>query len=135
VKIVLDTNVFISGLLLPLSVPGRIVRAWRDERFVLVLCEIQWLEIVRVLHYPKINKVLAWDRQRIDEYGDLLRKHCMWVDISRVQVNVPNDPADEPILASLVASQSDYLVSGDRDLLALRERYPIITVSEFFNLL
>ena len=44
---------------------------------------------------------------------------------------VPRDPTDNPILAALIASKAEYLVTGDLDLLSLRHLYPIITPSEF----
>ncbi len=50
-------------------------------------------------------------------------------------MNVPNDSADEPILASLVASQADYLVSCDQDLLVLRETYSAIKSIDFIELI
>jgi predicted nucleic acid-binding protein len=43
----------------------------------------------------------------------------------------PRDPDDIPVLATLIASEADMLVTGDRDLLALREEYPIETPAEF----
>jgi len=46
-------------------------------------------------------------------------------------VEVPRDPKDTPILATLIASGADALVSGDRDLLELRGKYPIQTPPEF----
>jgi predicted nucleic acid-binding protein len=44
---------------------------------------------------------------------------------------VPLDPDDAPILATLVAAKADLLITGDPDLLALREQYAIHTPAEF----
>ena len=44
---------------------------------------------------------------------------------------VPRDPGDDPVLATLLAAGADCLVSGDGDLLALRDRFPIRTPSQF----
>ena len=41
------------------------------------------------------------------------------------------DPDDAPILATLVEAGADYLVTGDKDLLALAPGYPIVTPAEF----
>ena len=43
------------------------------------------------------------------------------------------DPADLPILATFPAAKADYLITGDKDLLALRDRYPIVTPAEFWE--
>jgi predicted nucleic acid-binding protein len=48
------------------------------------------------------------------------------------------DAADERVLdtllAALNASQSDYLITGDKDLLAVADRYPILTPAQFWSL-
>ena len=44
---------------------------------------------------------------------------------------VPRDPKDNFILATLIAGKAEYLVTGDADLLALRDRYPVLTPAEF----
>ncbi len=47
-RVVLDTNVFISGLLLPNGVPGRIVKAWQQAQYTLAFSEPMLSEIERV---------------------------------------------------------------------------------------
>ena len=42
------------------------------------------------------------------------------------------DEADLPILGTLLAAQADYLITGDKDLLALAARYPVLTPTEFW---
>jgi predicted nucleic acid-binding protein len=44
------------------------------------------------------------------------------------------DRADQPVLGTLRASKVNYLVTGDKDLLALSNQYPIITPAEFWRL-
>jgi putative PIN family toxin of toxin-antitoxin system len=44
------------------------------------------------------------------------------------------DPADQQVLGTLRASRADYLITGDRDLLALADKYPIITPARFWAL-
>lgn len=41
------------------------------------------------------------------------------------------DPADQPVLQTLLASQANYLVTGDKDLLALANAHPIVTPAAF----
>ncbi len=135
-RIVLDTNVLISGLMLPESVPGRIVRAWRGASFTLVLSEAMLEEIGRVLRYPKITKRLrsiGMPEDEVEQLLALLRFQAELVDISETKTHVPADADDEKILATLIAANADYLVSGDADLLALRESYPILTPQEFWQ--
>jgi len=42
------------------------------------------------------------------------------------------DPVDQPVLATWNAAQAQYLVTGDKDLLVLADRYPIVTPGEFW---
>ncbi|MFQ5580829.1 MAG: putative toxin-antitoxin system toxin component, PIN family [Nitrospiria bacterium] len=130
-KIVLDANVFLSGLILPESVPGNILQAWREARFDLVLSEAMLEEIGRVLSYPKIRKRLKWNDQQIERFLLLLKFKSLIVDPAIQQFKDLRDQADAPILAALVESQAEALVTGDKDLLVLADRYPIFTPAEF----
>jgi putative PIN family toxin of toxin-antitoxin system len=131
VKVVLDTNVLLSGLMFPDGAPGRIVAAWRQARFDLVISIHQLAEIGRVLAYPKIRRILGWDERRIEQFIRQLYVRAQIVDLDGISVEVPADPDDVPILATLVAGQADVLITGDGDLLALRDRHAILTPAEF----
>jgi putative PIN family toxin of toxin-antitoxin system len=130
-KVVLDTNALISGLMLPESNPGKIVSAWRNAHFDLVLSDPMLAEIARVLAYPKIASRLQWETHRIEQFVLLLRFKTHIVEIEQVDAEVPDDPDDNMILATFLAGRAEYLISGDRDLLALQHRYPILTPAEF----
>lgn len=130
-RVVLDTNVLLSGLMFPDGAPGRVVAAWREARFDLVISVHQLAEIGRALAYPKIRRILGWDDRRIEQFIRQLYLRAEVVDLSGTSVEVPLDPDDAPILATLVAAKADFLITGDGDLLALRERYAIYTPAEF----
>jgi len=130
-KAVLDSNIFLSGLMFPKSVPGKILTAWHHAQFDLVLSEPMLDEITRVLAYPKIRKHLAWSDETIEQFVTLLRFQAEIVDIRGIIAIVPHDADDNPILATLIASCADCLVSGDSDLLELRNEYAIETAAEF----
>ena len=57
-RVVLDSNVILSGLMSPKGTTGQIIQAWKDNRLTLLTCEAQLEEIKRVLAYPKIQKRL-----------------------------------------------------------------------------
>ena len=136
-RIVLDTNVLISGLMYPDSVPGKIVTAWREAQFDVVSTQKQLQEIGRVLSYPKIQKVLQWGPETIERF---LEQLLLRVELAEVDESVDErlrDPSDSAILtgltglAGLVVSKADFLVTGDGDLLALKDRFAIVTPAEF----
>jgi putative PIN family toxin of toxin-antitoxin system len=114
VKVVLDTNVFVSGVFFG-GVPGRILDAWAAARLMLVLSPAVLLEYQRVgeelgADYPErtaaFEPVLA-----------LLATTAVMVDAPPLPERVGRDPDDEKFLAAALASRTPLVVSGDRDLL------------------
>jgi uncharacterized protein len=130
-RAVLGTNVLLSGLMYPSSVPGRIVEAWVIGRFDLVVSYAQLAEISRTLSYPKIRKITRWDDAKTEAFLRQLLLRAELVETQDTAVEAVADPTDTPILASLVVSGAEALVTGDKDLLALRGNYPIVTLAEF----
>lgn len=130
-RVVIDTNVMFSGLIKPESVPGQVLRAWRDGSFRLVLSEFMIEEIAAVLARPKMQALVAWPPARIGRFVLELRALSDVVEPTELDFKYPRDPDDIPVLATLIASGADLLVTGDRDLLALRDKYPIETPAEF----
>lgn len=129
-RVVLDTNVLVSGLAYPGSVPGRIVTAWRQGGLEVVLSRYILDELVRVL--PRLPRV----RMTPNEIRDLADSFMFLADVVEPdgeQDEKLRDPADQPVLLTLVAAKADYLITGDKDLLALANRYPIVTPAEFWG--
>lgn len=129
-RVVLDTNVLVSGLAYPGSVPGRIVGAWRQGGLVVVLSHYILDEMVRVL--PRLPKVSLTPT----ELRDLADSFMLMADI--VEPGNEQDPdlrdaADQPVLATLLAGTADYLITGDKDLLALAGKYAIVTPAQFWG--
>lgn len=129
-RVILDTNVLVSGLMFPKSVPGSAVAAWREGRFDLVLPLAQLEEIGRVLAYPRIRKVLKWDDEAIERFLKQLYLRADVVDPAAGDLEV-RDPSDLHVLQALAAGTAEVLVTGDEDLLALRSRHAIETPAEF----
>jgi putative PIN family toxin of toxin-antitoxin system len=135
VKVVLDTNVWISSLLLPHSISGKIITAWQHAQFKIVTSDPILEEIREVLTYPKINKRLNnMSTVLIDEYIVFLRFFTEVIQLEQNHLNPAiklRDKDDSCILLTFFESHSDYLITGDKDLLLLNSDYPIITPSEF----
>ncbi len=131
IRAVIDTNVVLSGLIKPGSVPGQVLRAWRNGSFRLVLSEFLIEEIAVVLARPKMQVLVPWSAAQIDRFVTELRAFCDVVEPAALSFKYPRDPDDIPVLATLIASEADILVTVDRDLLALRDKYPVETPAEF----
>ena len=130
-KVVIDTNILVSGLMFPESIPGRVIAAWSEARFDVVSSHEQLAEIGRVLAYPIIRRILKWDDQRIEHFIKGLYIRVEMAQPESTSVEELRDPDDSPIVGALLAADADLLVTGDHDLLALRERYPIETPAQF----
>lgn len=132
--VVLDTNVLVSGLAYPAGPPGRLVTAWRGGAFRLASSEFALRELSRVL--PRLSARTGMSPNDVRDFLDALRAIAVWVEpgadsLAQAQASGLRDPNDVPILATLIAAGGDCLVSGDRDLLALADRYPILTPADF----
>jgi hypothetical protein len=133
--IVIDTNIFISYLLVPTSKPAKIVSLWQRGKFDVLTAEPQIDELMRVTRYPKIkerlNPILA------GRFINELRSLSVIVDNLPV-VDISPDPYDNYLLSIASGGLADYLVTGDkRDLLFIKKYAgtAIISVSNFLGLI
>lgn len=129
-RVVLDTNVLASGLANPLGVPGRIVGAWEQGRLNVVLSRYIIEELVRIL--PKLSKITMTPA----EVRDLADSFLFLAEIIEPSGDVDEalrDKADAPVLGTLLAARADYLITGDKDLLALTAKYPIVSPAAFWE--
>lgn len=129
-RVVLDTNILVSGLAYPSSIPGRILSSWRQGGLVVVLSTYVLDEMVRVL--PRLPRV-GLSSDEIRDLADRFMFLANMVEPGTEQEQALRDDADQPVLGTLRASNADYLITGDKDLLALGDRYPIITPAEFWG--
>ncbi|MBR8652840.1 putative toxin-antitoxin system toxin component, PIN family [Achromobacter sp. Marseille-Q0513] len=127
-RVVLDTNVLVSGLAYPTSMPGRIVAAWRHGGLDVALSHYILDELVRVL--PRLPR-LQMTPAEIRDLADSLMFLADIVEPAKARDEGLRDEADQPVLQTLLAAQAQYLITGDKDLLALAGRYPIISPADF----
>ena len=113
-RIVVDTNVVVSGLLFPHSESRRALEKAQTQ--VMLASEATKLEFVEVMLRPKF-----------DRYIDLEIRKQLAAEYIRVCVTVPvhstvracRDPKDDKFLELAVDGRADLILSGDRDLLVL----------------
>jgi len=130
-RVVLDTNVLVSGVAYPGSIPGKIVGAWRQGSLELVLSRHILDELARVL--PRLDRRLNWKPQDYADLVEMLSFLAIVVEPETVIAGTVRDVGDLPILGTLLAAKADYLITGDDDLLALADRYSIVTPAAFWQ--
>lgn len=126
-RVVLDTNILVSALMIPLGSPAAIYRAWQQGHFTLLTCAEHLDELRATLRKPPIA-------ERIKPYkaGGLvneLKKLAESVD-ALPRVRRSPDPTGDFLLALSEAGRADYLVTGDKsELLSLKHHYGTRIVS------
>lgn len=133
-RLVLDTNVLLSGIAYPASVPGKIVAAWRHGSIDVLLSAYILDELRRVL--PRLTHRHGLTADEIEDLVDALSIQAEIIEPQPGFEPDLRDLDDQPVLGTLLAafetSDADYLVTGDKDLLVLAERYPVISPAEFW---
>jgi putative PIN family toxin of toxin-antitoxin system len=111
------------------------VGAWRGGRLDVVLSRYILAELLRVL--PRLNHRLHWREEDMLDMVDTLALLADLVEPSADAAPIGGpalrDPADGPVIGTLLASGADYLVTGDKDLLVLAPHYAIVTPAWFWT--
>jgi putative PIN family toxin of toxin-antitoxin system len=124
VKIVLDTNVFVSGVFFG-GLPFQILKAWRDGKVNLAL-SIEILE-----EYQRVGRILGkkFPGVDLDPILDLLAVSTELVSAPDLPEPVCEDPEDDKFLACALAARSKHIVSGDRHLLKVSPYRGVLILS------
>ncbi len=113
-KIVLDTNVFISGIFFG-GPPSQILQSWRKSQIKIVLTEQILEEYQRIgeelsAKYPSIN---------IEPIIELFTIFGEFVETKGIIETICEDPDDNKFVECAIACQSKLIVSGDKHLLKI----------------
>ena len=134
-KLVLDTNVWISGLLWG-GKPASLVKAAEDRKVSIFISEEIVAEISQVLVYPKIEKIYRSTLNRQDLVEQVLELVKFTKVANKISV-IQEHPSDNKFLECAIAAKADFLVSGDKHLLKVvsYEKISILSVNDFLKLL
>lgn len=119
-RVVIDTNVLISGIIQKSGFPFKVVKLWEDEVIVLITSVATIEEAERVLNYPKIRKRYTLTSNDIQRTVANLLKYSVLVQDPPIPNVIEQDPDDNKILATAIAGKADYIISGDMHLLTLK---------------
>jgi uncharacterized protein len=132
IHVVLDTNVLLSGLAYPASIPGSMVAAWRAGSLQVSLTHYILDELRRVL--PRLRSRHGLSDDGIADLIDCLAFQADLVEPAAHWDAQLTDPFDQAIFGTLVSAKADYLITGDKALLALAEKYPVIAAARFWQM-
>jgi putative PIN family toxin of toxin-antitoxin system len=114
-RVVIDTNVLISGLLSTTSTPANAVeKAVTKAQLIATIETLR--ELIEKLHSPKFDHYVRRDRR-----DALLERVASLVEIIDVlqSIRASRDPKDDRFLEAAVNGRADVIVTGDKDLLGL----------------
>jgi putative PIN family toxin of toxin-antitoxin system len=115
-KAVIDTNVFVSGVFWK-GPPSEVLLAWRRQKFQMLISAEILEEYRRVLHILNAGRQLV----DVDVLLETVIMNAVIIKPEKFKKGVCSDPYDDKFLEAAVGAKADYLVSGDKALLFLKE--------------
>lgn len=119
-RVVLDTNILVSALMVQMGYPATVYRAWQEGHFTLLTCAGQLEELRATLRKPSVaERIKPYKAGRlVNELKELA------LDIGALPpVRRSPDPTDDFLLALSEAGKADYLVTGDKGGLLVLARH------------
>ncbi len=122
IRAVLDANVFISALIRPTGPPGQILDRWIKERsFALIASPAIVDELRRAAHDDRVKRYMPLTPQEVEAWISSIQLTAEQVRPERSVRAVAADPDDDKYIDAAIQGDADFVVSGDRHLLELRE--------------
>jgi len=115
-KIVLDTNVIVSAFGWK-GVPHEIFQKCIESHFQLFISPPLLSEIKRVLSYHKFH----FNQDEIDEFLSIIIEVAEIVEPEIIINLILHDPSDNRVLECAITADCEYIISGDRHLLKIKE--------------
>ena len=138
-RVVLDSSILVSAFIAPQTELMHLLRQPLRSRYELILSEEILAETAKsLLTKERVRQYATYSDEDVHTYLAWLISVAKLVDdISELNA-VPDDPKDNMVVATAVAAQADYLVTGDRRHLLPMKEYqgiPIISARSFLDLL
>lgn len=131
-KVVLDTNVLVSGIFFGKG-PGRILELWFEKKFLAYATPLILEEYLRVTReFSQKNEELS----RLWSTSLLSLCHILADPDKESYAVLSRDPKDDKFLLCALQAKADYLITGDEDLKILPDIFPfkVITPRQFLQL-
>ncbi len=128
--IIVDTNLWVSFLLKRSF--AKLDKVIISGRARLIFSEELLAEFIEVSRRPKFKKYFT--TKDISDILDTINEYALFFDVIEVE-EICRDPKDDFLLALAKISNSDYLLTGDQDLLVLKRigKTRIITMTEYLT--
>lgn len=118
-RVVVDTNLLVSGLIMPHGLPHRLIEEWRAGAFQLLITAAILAEYTTVLARPRFAAKYGITPAIAAAVVRRMRAEGVPVRAAETLPVTVRDPKDMHLLAAAVGGQADYLITGAEDLLVL----------------
>ena len=140
VRVVVDTNVLVSALISKtLSTPLKVYNLLKSENLLLVTSPVILEELEEVLHREEIVILHKLNQKQIQKILEEIVETSVVVPgtLSNKYPIVKADPDDDKFIAAAQEAHADYIVSGDKHLLNLKEYrgVKIVSPADFVRIL
>ena len=111
-KIVLDTNVLVSGIFFS-GPPYQILKAWQKEKLEIIVT----LEILD--EYYRVGEELSNQFSEVDinQVLELITTQANLIEAAKLDEAVCDDPDDDKFFACAMTGGANLIISGDKHLL------------------
>lgn len=127
-KLVLDTNVFVSGIFWS-GPPAKILNAWHEKK-IKIVCSLEILD-----EYSRVSDILSkkYPSVGMTPFINLMIRNAELFTAIKLKTPVSRDPDDDKFITVALAANCHLIVSGDNDLLSVNgyNNIEIINPNEF----
>ena len=142
VNAVVDTNIWVSGLIATSKTAAKLIDEWKTGKFGVVISEQQIVEIYEVLTRPKFLVKYSITEKEVRVLVTSIKDKAERVTL-KGGIELCRDPDDNIIIETAIRGKSKYLITGDRDItddkriLSFLSQYGVyvISLSKFLNLI
>ena len=137
-RAVVDTNVLVSGLLFPRGYPYTLLKLGITKKFELITSKELFTELSDTISIPRMMSRYDLDRESIDNQLRVIQAASTFVTPALTKNVFVRDPKDVIVIATAESGKADYLISGDKDLLVVKNntklgKLGIVTAREFIS--
>ena len=126
-RVVLDANVMLLALLFTAGRLAWLRQAWQRQQFQPLVCRETVSELLRALAYPKFKLTALEQRDLLADflpYADVVELPTPWPELPACR-----DEKEQVFLVLARVGKAHALVTGDADILAMRDAFPGLIVT------
>jgi putative PIN family toxin of toxin-antitoxin system len=114
IRTVMDTNLLVAALKNKKGYPARLLEAWMNDEFELIVSPHVLSEYERVLLSPLVQKNSSWNLSEVGELVEALKDATIGVPGALALQVIAQDPTDDKFFIAAVEGQADYIVTKEQ---------------------